>query len=341
MTGELNTSLAEIAKGYFRSRMLVAAARLGLADAMSEVPITVEGLAVRCGTQPDSLYRLLRALASFGIVIETAPRHFALTSYGRRLRKDAPDSQWAGVVFWGDLLADNWSYLTECVRTGERAGQIMDRDGITSRWSKDPDAKAIFGAVMGTAPAENYAPIVRSWDFSGGQVVADLGAGGGGLIAAVLKDNPSLRGMLVDRPEFIEGASARMDREGLAARCRCVAADLSQSVPAGADIHMLKHVLHGYNDAAAIEILRKCRSALPAQGRILVIEFVLPDVVDRPDRELEHRLTSDLNMLAVTGGQERSAAQWRDLLRSAELECRQIIPVPGESVAIVEAACRD
>jgi hypothetical protein len=341
MTGELNTSLAEIAKGYFRSRMLVAAARLGLADAMGDDPTSVDYLASQCGAQPNSLNRLLRALASFGIVVETTPRHFALTSYGRPLRKDAPDSQWAGVVFWGDLLADNWSYLTECVRTGERAGQIMDRDGTTSRWSKDPDAKAIFGAVMGTAPSEDYAPIVRAWDFSGCQVVADLGTGGGGLIAAVLKGNPSLRGMLVDRPEFIEKAAARMERERLAARCQCVAADLSQNVPAGAEVYMLKHVLHGYDDATAIGILRQCRSVLPAEGRILVIEFVLPDVIDRPDAELEYRLTSDLNMLAVTGGQERSAVQWRDLLSSAELECRQIIPVPGESVAIVEAACRD
>jgi hypothetical protein len=220
------------------------------------------------------------------------------------------------------------------------AGRIMDREGIASRWSKDPDAKAIFGAVMGTAPAENYAPIVRAWGFSRYRVVADLGGGGGGLIAAVLKDNPSLRGMLVDRPEFIEKARARLEQEGLAARCQSLGADLSQSVPTGSDVYMLKHVLHGYDDAAAIGILRQCRSVLLADGRILVIEFVLPDVVDRADPELEYRLTSDLNMLAVTGGKERSATQWRDLLSSADLECQQIAPVPGESVSIIEAARR-
>jgi hypothetical protein len=245
------------------------------------------------------------------------------------------------VVFWGDLLADNWSYLTQCVQNGEKASQIMERQGITSRWSTVPDAKAVFGAVMGTAPAENYAPIVRAYDFSQCQVVADLGGGGGGLIAAVLKSYPRLRGILVDRPEFIDKAASRIDKEGLSARCQVVASDLSQNVPQGADAYLLKHVLHGYDDEAAIGILAQCRSVLPTKGRILVIEFVLPDVIDRPDAELEYRLTSDLNMLAVTGGQERSAAQWRDLLRSAELECRQILAVPGESVAIVEAACRD
>jgi hypothetical protein len=338
MAPESNTSLSEIAKGYFRSRMLTAAARLGLADAMGDKPVSVDALAFHCGAQIDSLYRLLRALASFGVVTETAPREFALTPMGRPLHKDVPGSQWAAIVFWGDLLADSWSYLTDCVRTGQKAGYLMERDGIASRWSKDPDAKAIFGAVMGTAQAENYAPIARAWDFSRYRIVADLGGGGGGLLVAVLKDHPSLHGMLVDRPEFIERAAKRMEQEGLAARCRGVGTDLSQSVPAGADVYMLKHVLHGYDDAAAIDILRQCRFVLPADGRALVIEFVLPDVVDRADPELEHRLTSDLNMLAVTGGKERSAAQWRDLLCRAELECQQIIPVPGESASIIEAA---
>jgi hypothetical protein len=97
-------------------------------------------------------------------------------------------------------------------------------------------------------------------------------------------------------------------------------------------------VLHGYDDTAAAGILDHCRNVLPAEGRILVIEFVLPDVVDHADAELEHRLTSDLNMLAVTGGRERSAVEWKTLLASAGLECVCIIPVPGELVSIIEAA---
>ena len=103
---------------------------------------------------------------------------------------------------------------------------------------------------------------------------------------------------------------------------------------------MMKHVLHGYEDGRAIEILRHCGSVLPAEGRLLVIEFVLPDLVDRADSELEIRLMSDLNMLAVTGGKERSAVEWKKLLSSADLECRGIIPVAGELVSIIEAAPR-
>ncbi|MGH9625188.1 MAG: methyltransferase, partial [Bryobacteraceae bacterium] len=215
---------------------------------------------------------------------------------------------------------------------------IMERAGVVSRWSQDPDAGAIFRAVMGTAPAEDYMPIARAWDFSKYTTVADLGGGGGALIAAVLKLFPNVRGMLVDRPETIEDAKPRFDREGLAARCDLVAADLSKLIPAGAEVYMMKHVLHGYQDEGAVEVLRRCRSAVPPEGRLLVIEFVLPDIVDHADLELEQRLMSDLNMLAVTSGKERSAREWKALFDSAGFECRGITPVPGELVSIVEAA---
>jgi O-methyltransferase domain/Dimerisation domain len=331
-------ALTEMAMGYTRSRMLCAAARLGLADAMGNDPCSVEELAAKCGAQPGSLYRLLRALASFGVVAEKSPRHFILTPLGKPLRKDAPNSEWAAVVFWGDLLADNWSHLTECVRSGESAMQISKREGTALRWSKDPNAGAIFGAVMGTAPAENYAPIARAWDFSKHHTVADLGGGGGALMAAVLNTYPNVRGMLVDRPEYVDKAALRFENEGLAARCQAIGADLSQGVPAGADVYVLKHVLHGCDDTAAIRILGHCRDALPAEGRLLVIEFVLPDVVDHADPKLEQRLASDLNMLTATGGRERSAIEWKSLLGEAGFECRRIIPVPGDLVSIVEAA---
>ena len=331
-----NRVLTEMAMGFSRSRVLSAAARLGVADALGDQERSVSELADSCGARPSSLYRLLRALASFGIVTERAPQHFALTPLGRPLRKDIPDSEWAAVVFWGDLLADNWSYLTECIRVGENAARIMEREGVATRWSKDPNASCIFRAVMGTAPAEDYMSIARAWDFSAYRVVADLGGGGGALIEAVLQAYPHLHAMLVDRPESIETARPRFESHRLNERCQLVAADLSSSVPDGADVYMMKHVLHGYDDHRAIDILRNCRSILRSEGRVLIIEFVLPDVVDHADPELESRFMSDLNMLAVTGGKERSAVEWKRLVADAGLKCLRIIPVSGDLASIIE-----
>lgn len=331
-----NAALTEMAMGYFRSRALCAAARLGVADALGDEERTVKHLAAACGAEPASLYRLLRALASFGVVAETRPASFVLTQFGKRLRKDVPDSAWPGVVFWADLLADSWSHLTDCVRKGQKAENVRP-PGVASRWSQDPDAPAVFRAVMGTAPAEEYMPIARAWDFSKYRTVADLGGGGGALIAAVLEAFPHVQGILVDRPEAVAEAGPRFAGGGLAGRCKLLAADLVKEVPPGADVYMLKHVLHGYEDAAAAAILRHCRAVLPAGGRILLVEFLIPDVVAHADRDLERRLMSDLNMMVVTGGKERSAGEWKELLASAGLRCECMVPVPGDLVSIIEA----
>lgn len=333
-----NMQLVEMAMSYQRSRALCAAARLGVADALGDGERTVAELAAACEADAGALYRLLRALASIGVVVETNPESFALTDFGRPLRKDVVDSAWPAVVFWADLLADNWSSLTECVRTAKSAATL--RPEISARWQEDPEAPAIFRAVMGTSPAAEYLPIARAWDFAKTGVVADLGGGGGALLSAILEAFPAIRGMLVDREPSITAAKPRFASGALAARTELIAADLTQAVPHGADVYVLKHVLHGYTDEAAESILRNCRTVMPPDGRVLIVEFVLPDIIDRVDRDLETRLLSDLNMLAVTQGKERSALQWQALLESAGLRCERIIPVAADLVSIIEASAK-
>ena len=329
-------ALYDMACGYFRSRALCAAARLGIADVMDTGERTVAEMAAASQSDPAALYRLLRALATFGIVRETAPATFALTPLGLPLRKNDPDSAWDTVVFWADLLADSWSHLTECVRTGDSAMKIAQQRGIASRWTTDPEAGNIFRAVMGTGPAQDYMPFVLAWDFSKHRVVADLGGGGGALIAAILEAHPGVRGMLVDHRESVEGASERLTADGLAGRCECIAAELKETVPPGADVYILQHVLHAYNDDTAAGILGNVRAAVPADGRLLVIECVLPDLFNVVDTELESRVMSDLNMLAVTGGKERSAAEWRQLLPKGGFEVQRTITVTDGWASIVE-----
>ena len=330
-----NTTLVEMAMAYSRSRVLCAAARLGVADALGDDVRSVENLAETCGADVDALYRLLRAVASIGITEETSPRHFRLTSFGRPLRRDADQSVWPAVIFWSDLLADSWSLLTDCVRTGKSAAQVRDPN-VPSRWSQDPDASAIFRAVMGTAPADDYAPIASAWDFSRANVVADLGGGGGALILAVLEQYPDVRGMLVDLEPSIEAAKARFADEELSSRCKLVTADLMEAVPPGADVYMIKHVLHGRRNEDAVTILKNCLAVIPDSGVLLIIEFVLPPVISQADPNLETHLMSDLNMMAVTGGRERSEQEWRLLLEAAGFHLTGVRPV-GRDVSIVEA----
>jgi O-methyltransferase domain/Dimerisation domain len=328
-----NPGLVEMAMAYSRSRVLCAAARLGVADALGDEVRSVGFLAEKCGADATALYRLLRALASIGVLEETTPEHFRLTSFGKPLRRDVPQSVWSAVIFWADLLADSWSLLTDCVRTGKSAFQVRDPK-IPSRWSQDPEADSIFRAVMGTAPAEDYAPIADAWDFSRVKVVADLGGGGGSLILAVLALYPHLRGMLVDLEPSVDAAKSRFAEEDPSSRCELIAADLTQSVPAGADVYMLKHVLHGRRDAEAITILKNCRAVVPHNGSLLIVEFILPPLVSHADPQLESHLMSDLNMLAVTGGKERSEREWRTLLEAAGFVLTRVLPVGGDTLMV-------
>jgi hypothetical protein len=336
-----NTGLVEMAMAYSRSRVLCAAARLGVADELGDEVRSVGFLAEKCKADASALYRLLRALASIGVTEETTPEHFRLTAFGKPLRKDAPQSAWPAVIFWADLIADDWSLLTDCIRTGKPARDVRDPK-IPSRWSQDPGASDIFRAVMGTAPAEDYAPIAEAWDFSRANVVADLGGGGGSLILAILALNPHLRGMLVDLGPSVDAAKSRFADEDPTSRCELIAADLTQSVPAGADVYVLKHVLHGREDEAAVSILKNCRAVIPRNGNLLIVEFILPSLVSRADPQVESQLLSDLNMLAVTGGKERSEREWKTLLEAAGFILTAVYPVGGDSLTawklgIVEA----
>src|SRR5260370_42439327 len=123
--------------------------------------------------------------------------------------------------------------------------------------------------------------------------------------------------MLVDLESSVDAAKTRFAEEDPPSRCELIAADLTRSVPAGADVYMLKHVLHGRRDAEAITILKNCRAVIPQNGSLLIVEFILPPLVSHADPQLEGHLMSDLNMLAVTGGRKHSEREWRAPLATA------------------------
>ena len=156
-----NAALIQMALAYRRSALLCAAARLGVADALGDEVRDLDFLSKTCQADADALYRLLRALASLGVTEETAPKQFRLTSFGGPLRKDAPQSAWPSVIFYGDLIADSYTWLTDCVRTGRPASDVRDPN-VPTRWSQYPDALSVFHAVMGTAPVERLRSYRRS-----------------------------------------------------------------------------------------------------------------------------------------------------------------------------------
>lgn len=333
------TNLIEISQGYFRSKLLLAAIQLGIADTLGNMEKNVEEIAEETQSNPDALYRLLRALASVGIVKETKTAHFILTEYAQPLRKDAHQSVEASIEFWADLLADSWNYLTDCVRTGDRSGadQAREREGVPSRWSQVSNSAEIFHNVFAEPSVEDMLPLAEKYDFSPYRVAADLGGAGGALLSAILVSNPTMQGILVDRKEAINQAAAKIEDAGLTDRCHLLAGDLIEDVPQGADIYILKNVIHGYDNDKAKQILQNCYAVMKAGGRLLILEVVLPELIDHECPVMETILMSDLNMLAVTGGRERKETEWKILLESSHFDLHRIIPVPGMMISIIEA----
>ena len=310
--------------GIHISRAVYAAAELGIADLLADGPLTAAQLARATRAHEPSLYRVLRLLASLGVLTEHGNRLFGLTVLGERLRTDVPASMrsWAMLV---ESLGGVRSFgpIVETVRTGKPGLDIAYGVGLFEFLADHPELAQGFQAAM-SERTEAFAPSVAAgYDFSQMRTLADIGGGKGTLLAAVLRAHGHLRGVLFDRPTVTAGAADVLAAADVADRCEIVGGDFFENVTAGADGYILANVLHDWDDARATEILGNCRRAMAADGRVLIVERL---IADDPAAALPV-LLSDLNMLVITGGRERTNAEYGDLLTGAGLKPGRVQPV--------------
>ena len=329
--------LYQLGTGHYVSRALYLAAKLDLAGHVARGAREVGALAAATQTHAPSLRRLLRLLASVGIFEETESGEFALTPLADVLRDDATGSMRASVMlFTGPGIQTDWAELEHCVRTGEPAYRKLrpqDADAF-SNIARDPEAAAIFDKAMATFAPQTSAAIAAGYDFGQFAVLADVGGGNGALMIGILRANPKLRGLVFDRPDVIERARANVAAAGMSDRCELVGGSFFDKLPSGADAYMLKHVIHDWNDEQARAILRAVRTAVPAHGKLLLVEGVYPP---RIERGLEGRgaAANDVNMLVCTGGRQRSEAEFRELYAAAGFRLTAIVPTPAR-VSVIE-----
>jgi SAM-dependent methyltransferase len=337
MANEMPPSLIlyQMSIGHYLARALHLAAKLELADLMAAGPRAAADLAAATGCDRDALRRVLRLLASAGVLAEGEDGRFALTPLGDALRSDVPGSARALVMlFAGSRLQDWWGELEYCVRTGQPA---FRKDSPTGDAFAQFDAEqaAVFDKAMATFSSQNAAAIVAAYPFSQFESVVDLGGGNGSLLIGILAANPTTRGIVFDRPQAEAGAKQNVASAGLGSRCEVVAGDFFDSVPRGADAYLLKHVIHDWNDEDALRILRNCRSAMGAKGKLLIAEGVYPK---RIDSSLESRgaAANDVNMLVCTGGRQRSESEFRALYEAAGFALAQIVRTASPAVSLIE-----
>src|SRR5215467_160263 len=328
-------ALLQQALGFWISRAICVVARLGIADLLKDGPLDTATLAAAAGVHGPSLYRVLRTLASVGIFAEGADGCFGLTSQAEPLRRDAPDSIRDYILLVGEAwYSGPADYLLHSVQTGRPAFERVHGADFFTFLARDPAAAAVFDAAMTSRSAQENAAIATACDFSGLGTLIDVGGGHGSCLAAILRANLGLRGVLFDRPQVVTEARPQLEAAGLGERCAVVAGDFFVSLPAGGDAYMLKRVLHDWDDERAGAILRHCHRAMPAHGRLLVIELVLP-----PGNAPSLGKLFDLLMLVDLGGRERTEADFRTLLAGAGFELTAITPTPS-LVSVVEGVRR-
>ena len=309
--------------GIHVSRAIYVAAELGIADHLAGGPMTAGQLARATQAHEPSLYRVLRLLASLGVLAEQDGRSFGLTVLGERLRADVPASvrSWAMLV---DVLGGVAAFepIIETVRTGRPGFNIAHGMTVHEFFAQHPQRAQRFQAAMSERTGAVAPTVAAGYDFSGLRTIADIGGGTGTLLAAILRAHGHLRGVLFDRPAVAIRAAEVLEAAGVAGRCQIVAGDFFDGVPQGADGYILATVLLDWDDARAVQILANCRRAMASGGRVLIIERLIAD----DPADAVPVLLSDLNMLVITGGQERTTAEYGRLLTEAEIgraSCRE------------------
>jgi hypothetical protein len=321
-----SAALRRLVNGYQVSQAIHVAATLTVADLLRDGPRVSDDLAAATASHPDALYRLLRALASIGVFHEDAGRRFSLTALGECLCRDAPEpvAGWA-VNVGRPYHRDAWGALLYSVRRGENAMRHVTGMDAWEYRVRHPEEGAIFDRAMTDLSRRAHRPVLEAYDFSRFSVVVDVGGGQGALLAAVLAASPALRGVLFDQPSVVAGARVVLERAGVEDRCTVVGGDFFAGVPEGADAYLMRAVLNCWEDDEAVAVLRSCRRAIADDGALLVIERDLGEPNEQPAAKF-----SDLTMLVLPGGRERTLDEYGTLFQRAGFELVGVTPTASE-----------
>ena len=310
--------------GYWNSQVVRAAADLRLADHLAAGPLTAEQVAGLESSDPRATYRLMRACAGLGLLADEGDGRFAVTQAGALLQSGVPGSlRDHALAFGAPGHWLPWGQLPEAVRKGGTQAAAVLGAGLFDYLAGQPEEAAQFAASMQALTGAIAAEAARVIDASGVSLAVDVGGGTGQLVRELMRVNDGLRGLVLDFPDAARAAREAAEAEGLGLRFSAEAGDFFAAVPA-ADLYLLKAVLHDWDDDSCVRILRNCRAAARPGARMIVIENVIRDLArDRFATLL------DMNMLAVTTGQERDLAGYDALFAASGWQRAAECALPG------------
>jgi hypothetical protein len=318
--------------GMWAAQAVATAARLGIPDRLAHGPRTADEVAAAIGADPSATYRLMRGVASVGVLTAEAGGKFALTPVGESLRSDVPGSMRSLII--AEMAPGHWlpwANLEEAVRTGKPSAPKALGMDVWEYYKKNAEEGFHFAEAMSGMSTMAMQAVLASYSFAGAKKVVDVGGSHGAFVSAVLQREPTASGVLFDRPEVVEGAGATLDAAGVSARVERVAGDFFQGVPGGGDVYLLKHILHDWNDDECVKILSHVREGMAPDARIVVVEMLITDQGPPSPAPL-----LDLNMLVMLTGRERTADEFGALFAKAGLKLSSVTPTHSP-VAVIEA----
>ncbi|WP_375471199.1 methyltransferase [uncultured Nostoc sp.] len=308
---------------YRVSRCIYVIAKLGIADLLEDGSQHCDTLAAATNTHSDPLYRVLRFLAAIGIFAETRPRCFELTPLADSLRSNVPGSIRSTAIIRGEeYYYKAWENLMYSVQTGESAFEHLYGMDLFEYFEQNSVARELFHAHANVyMPKEESASYLEAYDFSLISKLVDVGGGTGQLLAAALEANPTMKGVLFDLPKVINQAQNSDELVSVSDRCELIEGSFFEAIPEGGDAYLLREIVHLWDDEQAISILKRCYQAMKEQGRLLVIENVVP-----PGNEFSINKLEDVHMLVMCpGGRERTEGEFQKLFESAGFKLTKII----------------
>lgn len=330
---ETPMQLLGMTNGLVIHQALYAAAKLGVADLLKDGAQTSSDLAGQLNVNETALYRILRLLASQTVFEETSPRTFANTALSHFLCTGVPGSVRSILIFRGsEFFFSPFAEILYSVRTGQSArAKLHGMEGF-AYLREHPEMARIFDDAMTSISTLTGPAIAAAYDFGAWGSLMDVGGGNGALLAQILKAHSGLRGVLADLPDVLE----RAERGGvfggtLEGRATMQPCDFFREVPAGCRAYILKSVIHDWDDERSHKILANCRRAVPDDGVLLLVELAIAD----GNLPSVGKLT-DIVMMVLTGGKERTFREYRDLLATAGFRFNQVFSAPSD-LSIIEA----
>lgn len=318
--------------GNFTAKIMYAAAKLEIADHLADGPKSAEELAGPTGTHAPSLHRLMRTLASFGILTSDENKRFSLTSLGEALKKGAPGSAHSSLLmFAGPTFAVAFEEIEHSLKTGGTGFEKAYGMPIFDYFAKHPDLASHFSEAMVGIHGGETPAVATAYDFSQFETIVDVGGATGNMLAAILNRYPGPRGVLYDMEHVLKDAPALLEREGVADRVTLAGGSFFESVPSGGDCYIVSHIIHDWSEEQNMTILGNIRRAMKPDAKLLIVEFVLPE-----DDTPHFGKLADIIMLVIPGGQERTPAEYDELLAKAGFKMTRVVPTETP-VSIVEA----